>query len=148
MVNQTTQETFEANKAEATEYPSGLKVYFNKKGDGPQPTEGQTVFINYEGYLADGTLFDSNKREVLEKYEMLEGRRTPANGFKPMVTRYSMDVGLIAGFKEGMLKMKEGDVATLYIPSHLGYGEQGAGSGLIPPNADLIFKIEILPQAE
>lgn len=147
-VKQTTQETFEANKAEATEYPSGLKVYFNKKGNGSQPAEGEEVFVNYEGYLTDGTLFDSNKLEIAEKFELVDERRKAANGYTPMPTQYTMDVGLIAGFKEGMLKMKEGDVATLYIPSHLGYGEQGAGSGLIPPNADLIFKIEILPQAE
>src|SRR5690606_3109891 len=106
-------------------------------GEGPKPAEGETVAIYYAGYLTDGTLFDSNMLEVAEKYEIVDERRKAANGYVPMTVPYSLEPGLIAGFKEGMLKMNIGDVATLYIPSHLGWGEQGAGGGKIPSNADV-----------
>ena len=60
-----------------------------------------------------------------------------------MVTDYSLQTDLIAGFKEGLLKMKVGDKVRLFIPSHLAWGERGAG-GVIPPNADVVFDIEIV----
>lgn len=130
-------------KEKAEELPSGLKILFTKKGDGPQPVEGQQVRIHYEGYLSDGSLFDSSKLEVVEKYEMVDERRKQANQYAPMPAEYSLNAGLIAGFKEGMLKMKVGDEAVLFIPSYLGYGETGAGN-VIPPNADLIFVLELV----
>ena len=142
-VKQETKKELEDNIEQATAYPSGLKVYFNKKGDGAKPVEGETVAVYYAGYLTDGTLFDSNMLEVAEKYEIVDERRKAANGYVPMTVPYSLEPGLIAGFKEGMLKMNIGDVATLYIPSHLGWGEQGAGGGKIPANADVIFTIEL-----
>jgi cyclophilin family peptidyl-prolyl cis-trans isomerase/FKBP-type peptidyl-prolyl cis-trans isomerase len=134
---------FAALKEQATEFPSGLKMHFTRQGDGIQPQEGQRVMVNYEGYLTNGSLFDSSKLETAEEFEMVDLRRKQANQYNPMPTDYSMNAGLIAGFKEGMLKMKVGDEAVLFIPSHLGYGESGAGN-LIPPNSDLIFVIEIV----
>lgn len=142
-VKEATAQSFNELEEEAEELPSGLKMVYTKKGDGAQPVEGQRVLVNYEGYLADGTLFDSNKVEIAEKYEMVDERRLQANQYAPMPAEYSLNAGLIAGFREGMLKMKVGDEAVLFIPSHLGYGETGAGN-LIPPNAKLIFKIEIV----
>lgn len=130
-------------KENAEELPSGLKMVVTKNGEGPQPKEGQRITMNYEGYLTDGTLFDSSKLEVAEKYEMVDERRLQAGQYAPMPAEYSLNAGLIAGFKEGMLKMKKGDEAVLFIPPHLGYGESGAGN-VIPPNAELIFKIEIV----
>ncbi len=130
-------------KEEADEMPSGLQMVYTEKGDGEQPKQGQSVLVDYEGYLTDGTLFDSSKLEVVEKYDMVDPRRKEANQYAPLPTDYSPDAGLIAGFKEGMLNMKVGDEAVLYIPSHLGYGENGAGN-VIPPNADLIFKIKVV----
>ena len=56
---------------------------------------------------------------------------------------YSPQARLIPGFREGLLTMKIGDKIRLFIPPHLGYGETGAGNGLIPPNADLVFDLEI-----
>lgn len=141
-IKEETAAEFNNLKEEAEELPSGLKMHYTKKGDGVQPKEGQRVLINYEGYLADGTLFDSSKLEIAKKYEMVDPRRLQANQYTPMPAEYSRDAQLIAGFKEGMLKMNVGDEALLFIPSYLGYGENGAGS-VIPPNADLVFKIEI-----
>lgn len=141
-VKEKTAAEFNELKEDAEELPSGLKMIFTNKGDGVQPNEGQRVLIHYEGYLEDGTLFDSSKLEIAEKYEMVDQRRVQANQYAPMPAEYSRDAQLIAGFKEGMLNMKVGDEAILFIPSYLGYGERGAGS-VIPPNADLVFKIEI-----
>ncbi|GHC54154.1 peptidylprolyl isomerase [Ulvibacter litoralis] len=134
-------------KAKADELPSGVKVHFTAKGEGVQPNEGAKVKINYAGYLADGTLFDSNIREVEEKYDMLNATKVAKNGYVPMVSDYSKDAALIPGFKEGLLSMSIGDKATIFIPSQLGYGEQGAG-GVIPPNSDLVFELELVGLAD
>jgi cyclophilin family peptidyl-prolyl cis-trans isomerase len=142
-VKKATAESFKDLKDSAEELPSGLKMVFTNQGEGVKPVEGQRVLVNYEGYLADGTLFDSNKVAVAEKYEMVDERRLQAGQYSPMPAEYSLNAGLIAGFREGMLRMKVGDEAVLFIPSHLGYGETGAGN-VIPPSADLIFKIEIV----
>ena len=138
---------FEETKPEAETLASGLMIYFNEKGDGEKPNSGEKVNLFYEGYLTDGTLFDTNKAEVAKKFGIFDERRAQANGYSAMAIDYSPDVQLIAGFKEGMLQMGYGDVATLFIPSHLAYGEKGAGQ-LIPPNSDLIFKLELVKITE
>jgi len=126
----------------AEELPSGVKIYFNKKGEGPKPNEGDQIMMNYAGYLANGVLFDSNMREKEEKFEMLNQEKVARNGYVPSLSDYSQEARLIPGFREGLLAMSVGDQATIFIPAHLGYGEQGAG-GIIPPNSDLIFELEI-----
>ncbi|MBA3986501.1 MAG: peptidylprolyl isomerase, partial [Flavobacteriales bacterium] len=133
----------ESQKAGAEELPSGLKILFLNQGDGEQPKEGDQVLIDYEGYLQDGVLFDTSILEIAQKYEMVDERREQERQYAPLPAIYSQSAQLIAGFKEGMLKMKVGDEALLYIPSHLGYGERGAGN-VIPPNADLIFKLKLV----
>lgn len=130
-------------KAKAKKLDSGLMIYFNKEGEGDKPNIGDKVTVYYAGYLADGTLFDSNKIELAKKFGIFSERRLKGNGYEPMPTDYSPDSRLIAGFKEGLQLMSVGDVATLFIPSHLGYGKQGAGA-VIPPNSELIFKVELV----
>ncbi len=134
---------FEALKEKATEYPSGIKVYFNKKGTGKKPATGTKVPVNYAGYLTNGALFDSNILEVAEKYGVMDHRRKSAGAYSPIPMDYSKDAQLIPGFKEALLMMKPGDKVTVFIPSHLAYGDRGAGN-VIPPNADLIFELEIV----
>lgn len=134
---------FEAIKPKAEKLDSGLMIYFDKKGDGEKPNIGDKVALYYEGYMTDGTLFDSNKKEVAKKFGALNQRRLKMGGYQPMVAPYSPDARLIAGFKEGLQQMRVGDIATLFIPSHLAYGKQGAGSA-IPPNSNLIFKLELV----
>ena len=134
---------FEALKEKATEYPSGIKVYFNKKGTGKKPESGAKVPVNYAGYLTNGALFDSNILEVAEKYDMVDNRRKSTGAYSPIPMDYSKDAQLIPGFKEALLMMKPGDKITVFIPSHLAYGDRGAGN-VIPPNADLIFELEIV----
>jgi cyclophilin family peptidyl-prolyl cis-trans isomerase len=131
---------------QAETLPSGLKILSLQKGSGAVPTVGQQVIVQYAGYLMDGTLFDSNDEAVATKYGMFDPNRKAQGGYEPVPMDYSPDARLIAGFKEGLLSMKIGDKVRLFIPSHLGYGAQGAG-GVIPPNADLAFDLEILPPA-
>lgn len=138
---------FAGYETQAEELPSGLKVYFNERGNGPQPGEGEIVHLYYEGYLEDGTLFDSNVLKIAEKYEADDEQRKAMGGYAPMMVQFSTSAGLIAGFREGMLKMKVGDKATFFIPSHLGYGEYGAGN-IIPPDANLIFRVEMVEPQE
>ena len=97
--------------------------------------------VMYAGYLADGSLFESNYQEVAKAYGKFDLNREQAGGYMPAPMDYSPDSQLVAGFKEGLLTMKVGDKLRLFIPSHLGWGEQGGGP--IPPNADVVFDVEI-----
>ena len=119
----------EAAQAEIKTTASGLKYEDTKVGDGAEATHGQKVSVHYTGYLntngAKGTKFDSSV-----------DRGQP---FK-----FTLGVGqVIKGWDEGVAGMKVGGSRTLMIPADLGYGARGAG-GVIPPNADLIFDVELL----
>ena len=99
--------------------------------------------VYYAGYFETGDLFDSNVKEVAEVYGKYDRRREQMGGYNPIPMDYSPDARLIPGFREGLNQMNYGDKVLLLIPSHLGYGEQGA-SGVIPPNTNLMFELEIL----
>jgi FKBP-type peptidyl-prolyl cis-trans isomerase FklB len=101
--------------------PSGLQYKIIKEGTGKTPTKESKVTVDYKGTLVDGTVFDSS-------YE----RGKPAT--------FKVD-GVIPGWTEGLQLMKEGAKYQLFIPSKLAYGENG--SGPIPPNATLIFDVEL-----
>jgi peptidylprolyl isomerase len=109
--------------------PSGLKYIDIKVGTGASPRTGQTVVVNYTGWLYEngrkGAKFDSS----LDRNEPFE-----------------FPIGMhhvIAGWDEGVATMKVGGKRTLIIPPDLGYGAQGAG-GVIPPNATLLFDVDLL----
>ena len=107
------------------ETKSGLRYQILQKGDGKQATKGAMVSVHYKGQLLDGTVFDSSYK-----------RKQPID--------FAIGVGqVIAGWDEGIQLLKVGDKARLVIPSHLAYGEAGAG-GVIPPNATLIFDVELM----
>ncbi|MEK6154918.1 peptidylprolyl isomerase [Flavobacteriaceae bacterium 3-367] len=133
-------------KEEAEDLPSGLKIYSLTKGEGEKPKIGQQVLVNYAGWLADGNLFDSNYEEVATKFGKYDPRRKQQGGYTSVPMSFSPDSRLIAGFKEGLLSMEVGDKIRIFIPPHLGYGPQGGGP--IPPNADLVFDLEIVGIAE
>jgi peptidyl-prolyl cis-trans isomerase A (cyclophilin A) len=121
---------------------SGLTYKIIKSGTGKKPNDGQNVFVHYAGFLEDGTLFDTSYEAVAEENGVLDLARKEAKAYTPFPFSYGNKTGLIAGFIEGLEKMKFGDKAILIIPGHLGYGEQGTGP--IPPNATIIFEVELL----
>ena len=105
--------------------PSGLTYVITKKGTGRQPLKGETIVVHYTGMLTNGVTFDSSR----------------ANG-APF--EFRLGVGqVIKGWDEGFSNLKVGDHAILVIPSSLGYGARGAG-GVIPPDATLIFVVEVV----
>jgi len=116
---------YEADKARAKHTDSGLMYIVLKEGTGPTPEKGATISAHYTGYLEDGTKFDSSR-----------DRGTP----------FETPIGVgrvIPGWDEAFLSMKVGEQRRLIIPPELAYGERGAG-GVIPPNATLIFDVELL----
>lgn len=107
------------------ETASGLRYQILQKGDGKQATKGAKVSVHYKGQLLDGTVFDSSYK-----------RKQPID--------FAIGIGqVIAGWDEGIQLLKVGDKARFVIPSNLAYGESGAG-GVIPPNATLIFDVELV----
>ncbi|WP_298246334.1 peptidylprolyl isomerase [uncultured Christiangramia sp.] len=104
---------------------SGLRYQIIQKGDGVQAEKGKNVSVHYKGQLADGTVFDSSYK-----------RNQPLE--------FPVGVGhVIPGWDEGIQLLQVGDKARMVIPSDLAYGERGAG-GVIPPNAVLIFDVELM----
>ena len=107
------------------ETKSGLKYIILNKGDGKKPSSGDLVKVHYKGELLDGTIFDSSyKRNQPIEFKVGEGQ-------------------VIPGWDEGIMLLNIGDKARFVIPSNLAYGENGAG-GVIPPNATLIFEVELV----
>jgi cyclophilin family peptidyl-prolyl cis-trans isomerase len=128
---------------EAKELPSGLKLVITETKNGEFPPKGSNVKVNYAGYFTDGRLFDTSYKEVAMAYGTYDEAKDKQNGYAPFTAIYGPDARLIAGFKEGLQKMKIGDKAILFIPFHIGYGVQGAGN-IIPPNTDLVFELELV----
>ena len=104
---------------------SGLKYQVITPGDGAEAKPGQQVTVHYTGWLTNGTKFDSSL-DRNEPFRFGLGARQ-----------------VIAGWDEGVSGMKIGEKRKLTIPADLGYGARGAG-GVIPPNATLIFDVELL----
>lgn len=130
-------------KAAGTKSETGLVYNIVSKGTGVKPANGATIYVHYAGYLEDGTLFDSSYEQVNKDYGKWDANRAAQNGYQPFPFQAGNKSGLIPGFLEGLEKMNIGDKAVLFIPSKLGYGERGA-AGVIPPNANLIFELELL----
>lgn len=102
---------------------TGLKYVVVKEGTGAQPSASDMVTVHYTGILTDGTVFDSSVSRG-------EPATFPLNA-------------VIKGWTEGLQLMKVGGTTVFYIPSDLAYGERGS-HGVIPPNAPLIFQVELL----
>ncbi len=129
-------------KNEATATETGLQIYYNQKGEGAKPAEGEKVLVDYSGYFTNGQLFTTSKQDLADEYGQIDPARQAADMYQPITTT-STDTRLIPGFREALKIMRVGDKVTVFIPSHLGYGEQG-NRPYIPPNTDLVFEIEML----
>ncbi|MEE1962946.1 peptidylprolyl isomerase [Allomuricauda taeanensis] len=105
--------------------PSGLRYKIVQKGNGPKAENGKIVSVHYEGSLSNGQIFDSSYK-----------RKQPID--------FTLGIGqVIAGWEEGIALLSVGDKGRFVIPSHLAYGSAGAG-GVIPPDATLIFDVELM----
>ena len=105
--------------------PGGVKIDVIKEGQGVTPTPGHNVVVHYTGMLLDGKKFDSSR-----------DRGQPFT--------FPLGAGqVIRGWDEAFAMMKVGTQARITIPPAMGYGARGAG-GMIPPNATLIFDVELL----
>jgi peptidylprolyl isomerase len=115
--------------ANAVKTPSGLAYVDLVVGSGPLPVSGKPVKVHYTGWLENGTKFDSS-----------------VDHGQPFV--FTIGAGeVIPGWDEGVMGMKVGGKRKLIVPPQLGYGAAGAG-GVIPPNATLIFEVELLEVAK
>jgi len=109
-----------------TKLPDGLEYWDIKEGAGPAAKKGDKVKVHYTGWLTDGKKFDSS-----------------VDRNQPFV--FTIDAHqVIKGWDEGVAGMKVGGKRQLHIPPELGYSSRGAGGGLIPPNATLIFDVDLL----
>ena len=130
-------------KTKSTKTPSGLQYVITQKSGGKKPDNGANVFIHYAGFLEDGELFDASIRNVAKTFGKYDENRAAQNGYQPIPFQAGKKDGMIPGFIEGLEQLSFGDKAVIFIPSRLGYGAAGAG-GAIPPNANIIFEIELL----
>lgn len=104
---------------------SGLKYKDKKVGSGQEVVSGNTVTVDYKGWLDNGTVFDTSKKPGGEPFS------------------FTVGAGLvIKGWEEGLVGMKVGGVRELTIPPSLGYGDEDMGQ--IPPNSTLHFEVELL----
>jgi FKBP-type peptidyl-prolyl cis-trans isomerase len=118
-----------ADAQPVTTTPDGLQIIDTKAGTGASPRTGQTAVVHYTGWL-----YVNGKKG--DKFDSSVDRNEP----------FEFKIGMhqvIAGWDEGVATMKVGGKRTLIIPPALGYGARGAG-GVIPPNATLIFDVELL----
>lgn len=134
--------TFADAKSKATTTASGLSYFVFEKGNGGKPKQGDKINVAYAGYFEDARLFDTSLESVAAKYNKLDEQRKAANAYQPIAFTFGQKDGLIPGFIEGIEQLNIGDKAYIFIPSHLGYGEQGY-PGAIPPNTNLIFELHI-----
>ncbi len=113
-------------KGEPATTATGLQYYDMKVGTGDSPQQGQICIMHYTGWLMDGKKFDSS----LDKGQPFE---------------FTLGAGrVIKGWEEGIASMKIGGQRKLVIKPELGWGERGAGGGLIPPNSTTVFDVELL----
>lgn len=116
---------------------NGLYYVIEQEGTGAAVTPGTTMYVNYAGYLLDGTLFDTSFPDIAKANNaFVEGR-----DYAPLPVNVGMGQ-VIPGWDEGLLLLKNGSKAKFLIPSPLAYGEAGAGA-MIPANSPLVFDVEV-----
>lgn len=121
----------------ASKTESGLYYAIEQEGTGEATTPGTTMYVNYAGYLLDGTLFDTSMPEVAKANNIFDAERS----YEALPVNVGMGQ-VIPGWDEGLMLLKKGSKGKFIIPSPLGYGENGAGA-MIPPNSILVFDVEV-----
>jgi FKBP-type peptidyl-prolyl cis-trans isomerase FkpA len=112
--------------------PHGVEVDTLTEGSGPSPAASDVVFIKYTGKLTDGTVFDQSRELPF-----------PTGGLLPEGMPMQVS-GVVPGFAEGLQKMQKGGKYRLTIPSDKAYGATPPPGSPIPPNADLVFDVELV----
>ncbi|MDN3204019.1 FKBP-type peptidyl-prolyl cis-trans isomerase [Algoriphagus sediminis] len=125
------------NGLELQKTENGLYYVIEQEGTGEEVSPGTTMYVDYAGYLIDGTLFDTSNSELAQENDVFN----PSRDYSPLPVNVGMGQ-VIPGWDEGLLLLKKGSKAKFLIPSPLGYGEAGAG-GLIGPNSILVFDVEV-----
>jgi peptidylprolyl isomerase len=129
-VARSTEPSQEGQSKKMIKTDSGLQYYDVKEGTGATPRKGQTCVVHYTGWLWVNDAKDKKFDSSVDR-----GRPFP----------FPVGAGrVIKGWDEGVASMKVGGKRELLIPPELGYGARGAGGGLIPPNATLLFEVELL----
>jgi hypothetical protein len=117
---------------------TGIRIYWQElSGSGKLAVLGDTLWVDYTGKLLNNFVFDTSIDSVARQNYIFN----PNRDYEPFVMLFGL-TRLIVGFEFALSKMEEGDIATVLMPSLYGYGGQGQGS--IPPNAPLLFEINLL----
>jgi len=116
---------------------NGLYYIIEKEGTGEATTPGTTMYVNYAGYLLDGTLFDTSLPEIAKANNIFSEERP----YEPLPVNVGMGQ-VIPGWDEGLMLLKKGSKAKFIIPSPLAYGENAMGTS-IPANSILVFDVEV-----
>lgn len=121
---------------------SGLEYIISKPGNGPKPSAGDTVYVNYTGRLLNGKIFDTNDENTAKANKLFDIQRKMGKGYEPI--HFPVGAGqVIRGWDEGLQLLNKGSKAVFIIPSSIGYGERGAGRD-IAPFSSLIFDVELV----
>ncbi|AWA31197.1 peptidylprolyl isomerase [Flavobacterium magnum] len=139
---------FESLKGAVRTTASGLQYKTVAAGNGKKPNMNSTVYINYAGYFSNAVILDTNIEATANQFGKFNETRKMEGGYNPMPFQYGRKTGLIPGFIEGIELMSIGEKAVFFVPAALGYGEAGSEDGFIPPNADLIFELELLDKVQ
>lgn len=135
-------DNFLADKGiQANKLPSGIRYVITKQGKGPVANSQQTVEVNYDGYLLDGTHFDTNVESLAKENNLYDSMRGQMDGYQPMAVTIDQS-SVIPGWHLALKQLNEGARGTFYIPSKLAYGQRG--SGPIAENSVLVFDIEMI----
>lgn len=126
------------NNLEAKTTASGIRYVITQPGTGNNPQQGDTVKVNYTGYLLSGKVFDSSVEEVAKEHGLYNEKRP----YEPLEFQLGMG-NVILGWDEGIGLLNKGAKGKIYIPSPLAYGERGAGKD-IPANSILVFDVELV----
>ena len=133
----TIEEYAKENGLDVQKTENGLYYVIQEEGTGEAITPGTTMYVNYAGYLIDGTLFDTSYEQLAKDNNMYN----PQRPYEPLPVNVGMGQ-VIPGWDEGSMLLKKGSKAKFLIPSPLAYGENGAGA-LIGPNSILVFYVEV-----